>query len=224
MLDIFKVFKITSPLFEKFLFRIISGAMEYTEVEVLLTPSLLSYLNEAITCGCRDDVKKYILEYTKSTDVKTIKIKDVKSLHKVINDIRCSADQPKVYLHEMLEGSDLHIPEFKCHPRNPILEARIKRLQAQQENREYNKMVRNVQAQPDDFVAVGKDYKDLNRQLITILNFVVTVGGSFAFGYKATEYAFGDMGDTFLLQMVVGLILAAVVFIADMYFLIKSFA
>ncbi|KAK3596313.1 hypothetical protein CHS0354_014799 [Potamilus streckersoni] len=213
------------PLFEKFMSRIISDAMGLPEVDVVLTPTLLSYINEALSCGClRDDVRKTILEYKKSADVKTIKIKDVKSLHKEINDIRCSTDQPKVYLHEMLEGSDLHIPEFKCHARNPILEARIQRLQAQQENREYNNMVRNVQSKTNDFVAVGNDYKELNRQLITIINFVVTVGGSFAFGYKATEYAFGSLGDTFLLQMVVGLILATVVFIADMYFLIKSFS
>lgn len=29
----------------------------------------------------------------------------------------------------------------------------------------------------------------LNSQLIAVFNFVVTVGGSFAFAYKATEYA-----------------------------------
>jgi len=29
----------------------------------------------------------------------------------------------------------------------------------------------------------------LNTQLISVFNFIVTVGGSFAFAYKATEYA-----------------------------------
>jgi len=40
--------------------------------------------------------------------------------------------------------------------------------------------------------------KQLNNQLIGVVNFLVTVGGAFAFGYKATEYAFGGYGgDTF---------------------------
>ena len=29
----------------------------------------------------------------------------------------------------------------------------------------------------------------LNAQLVSVFNFIVTVGGSFAFAYKATEYA-----------------------------------
>jgi len=29
----------------------------------------------------------------------------------------------------------------------------------------------------------------LNTQLISVFNFIVTVGGSFAFAFKATEYA-----------------------------------
>jgi len=29
----------------------------------------------------------------------------------------------------------------------------------------------------------------LNTQLISVFNFIVTVGGSFAFAYKATEYS-----------------------------------
>ena len=29
----------------------------------------------------------------------------------------------------------------------------------------------------------------LNSQLISVFNFIVTVGGSFAFAFKATEYA-----------------------------------
>ena len=32
--------------------------------------------------------------------------------------------------------------------------------------------------------------KELNRQIISVVNFVITVGGAFAFGYKGTEYAF----------------------------------
>lgn len=32
--------------------------------------------------------------------------------------------------------------------------------------------------------------KAMNRHIWSMVNFVVTVGGAFAFGYKGTEYAF----------------------------------
>ena len=31
--------------------------------------------------------------------------------------------------------------------------------------------------------------KELNRHIISVVNFVITVGAAFAFGYKATDYA-----------------------------------
>lgn len=34
--------------------------------------------------------------------------------------------------------------------------------------------------------------KSMNRQLIAVFNFLVTVGGAFAFGYKGVEVAFGS--------------------------------
>ena len=33
--------------------------------------------------------------------------------------------------------------------------------------------------------------KNLNRQIIAVFNFLVTVGGAFAFGYKGVEVAVG---------------------------------
>jgi len=37
--------------------------------------------------------------------------------------------------------------------------------------------------------------KEMNRQMVSVFNFVVTVGGAFAFGYKAIDYSIP--GDTF---------------------------
>lgn len=49
-----------------------------------------------------------------------------------------------IYLHELLEGVDVKLPEPKVTPRNPELEARIKRLQAQQDARDYKAMTKGV--------------------------------------------------------------------------------
>lgn len=49
-----------------------------------------------------------------------------------------------VYLHELLDGCDLVLPQNEVIKRNPILEARIKKLQKEQEEREYKAMTKNV--------------------------------------------------------------------------------
>ena len=36
---------------------------------------------------------------------------------------------------------------------------------------------------------VGREVKEMNRHLVSVFNFVVTVLGAFVFAYKATEYS-----------------------------------
>ncbi len=75
----------------------------------------------------------------------------------------------------------------------------------------------------------------LNRQLWTVINFVLTVVCSFVFGYFAAYFA--DMSTTtvralYIINIVylfvclqcvfVGLLIGGVVFLADLYFLLRS--
>ncbi|WAR03799.1 TM199-like protein [Mya arenaria] len=126
------------------------------------------------------------------------------------------------FLHELINGCDIHLPDVEKRERNPELERRCQRLQKEQDNREYRRMVHNVDktSQQQDYFSVGKDLREMNRQMVSVFNFVITVGGAFAFGYKAIEYSFN--GDTFMMQMIGGLVLATVVFFADLYFLLKE--
>lgn len=133
-----------------------------------------------------------------------------------------TAGKKKVYLNELLEGSDLHLPEIIPPPRNLELEARIKKLKLEQQNKIYKDITRNVsieQDKPDE--SIQHDLKLMNNQIISVINFIITVGGAFAFGYKATEYMFQGRGNTFPAQMMMGLILGTIVFFADLYFLVK---
>lgn len=139
----------------------------------------------------------------------------MKRLHEFL-----SASGTNIYLHELIQGCDVCLPTVELASRDPELEARCKRLRAQQENREYKKMVREVDKKDRDYFAPGKDLKEMNRQMVSVFNFIVTVGGAFAFGYKGVEYSFH--GDTFAFQLIVGLSLATVVFFADLYFLLKE--
>ncbi|CAF1530211.1 unnamed protein product, partial [Adineta steineri] len=48
------------------------------------------------------------------------------------------------YLHEILIGCDLFVPAYVEPERNPELNERVERLKAQQANREYDEMTKNV--------------------------------------------------------------------------------
>lgn len=62
-----------------------------------------------------------------------------------------------IYLHELLEGSDILLPENEVIKRNPQLEARCVRLRKEQSNRVYRSMTKNVDnvrvKQPEETIA-----------------------------------------------------------------------
>ncbi|KAJ8949637.1 hypothetical protein NQ318_010053 [Aromia moschata] len=52
--------------------------------------------------------------------------------------------EDKMYLHELLEGSEIILPKNEEIPRNEELERRCQRLKAEQQNRDYFQMTKNV--------------------------------------------------------------------------------
>ena len=82
--------------------------------------------------------------------------KDVKWLDGYLKEHRKTSDA-KVYLHEFLEGADVTLPQPKVIPRDPVLEARVQKLTAQQNAREYEAMTKGVDSVrkrlPEDTIA-----------------------------------------------------------------------
>ena len=70
-----------------------------------------------------------------------LSIEDIKWLKSFIAEKK---QDEKVYIHELLEGVDVILPQPKVTPRNPELEARVKKLKAQQQNRDYKAMTKSV--------------------------------------------------------------------------------
>lgn len=66
------------------------------------------------------------------------------------------------YLHKLLEGASIEMPNNKILKRNPVLEARCVKLRAQQEAREYRKMTKgvdNVRMRfPEDSISYQREY------------------------------------------------------------------
>ncbi|XP_024937123.1 transmembrane protein 199 [Cephus cinctus] len=150
-----------------------------------------------------------------------LKLKDIKWLNEYLEEYRKSSDI-KVYLHDLLEGADIDLPMPKVTPRNPELEARIQRLTAQQNAREYNAMTKGVdpvrRQLPEDTIAY--QMKEMNKQLIAVAQFVFSVLASFAFGFIGIELIVGNLDFGF--RLLLGIICALIVALAEIYFLAKK--
>ncbi|XP_022215209.2 transmembrane protein 199 [Drosophila obscura] len=127
-----------------------------------------------------------------------------------------------LFLYELIESSDLVLPENEMKPRNPELEARCERLRAEQHNREYHKMTKNVDAglkhYPEDTIAY--QIKSLNKQIIAVLQFVFSVAAGFTFGFFGVNLMVGPL--PFGFRILLGVIVALIIALAEMYFLAKK--
>ncbi|XP_033747376.1 transmembrane protein 199-like [Pecten maximus] len=190
------------------------------EPEVLFTDSVLEFLKDSLRNddAFQSDIEDHINNFKDQDSIPFRVIRDVHNRNKL-------AGHKQRYLHEVLQDSDINLPCVKLPPRNPELEARIQKLKAEQENKRYKEMTRNVdKSQKDcmDKMNIGAEVKAMNSQMWSVVNFVVTVGGAFAFGYKATEIALGGSKHAMIAQMIMGLIFGTIVFFADLYFLLKE--
>lgn len=84
-----------------------------------------------------------------------LSLNDLKWLSSILAKQRDSGDCSE-YLHELLEGAKLILPQNEIIVRNPVLEARCQRLRREQEDRKYHAMTKNVDNNrrhaPDDTI------------------------------------------------------------------------
>lgn len=64
--------------------------------------------------------------------------------------------------------------------------------------------------------------KEMNRQLIAVLQFVITVCAGFAFGFVGVQLMVGDLDFGF--RLLLGIICALTIALAEIYFLAKHLA
>ncbi|KAF7406070.1 hypothetical protein HZH68_005439 [Vespula germanica] len=147
-----------------------------------------------------------------------LKLSDINWLNNYLQEYRKTTAE-KVYLHEILEGVDVILPTPKITPRNPELEARIQKLTAQQNAREYKAMTKSVDSTrkdlPEDTLAY--QMKQINKQLIAVAQFIFSVLAGFAFGFVGVELIVGNLDFGF--RLLLGIICALVIALAEIYFL-----
>jgi hypothetical protein len=81
------------------------------------------------------------------------------------------SDGPNSF-HDLMIGCDIKFPQPPVEPRNQELEARIQRLKAEQADREYKAMTRNVDTvrrhEPEESIAYQSKYNSLGACTITL--------------------------------------------------------
>lgn len=126
------------------------------------------------------------------------------------------------YLHELLEESLLHLPEFVKPPRNPELVARLEKIKAKLANEEYNRITRNVNAQELNrsgvLADIGLQVRSAKAVVVTVFNFLVTVVAAFACSYMGSQYLFTDTSA----RVISAVIAASVVGLAELYVLVRT--
>lgn len=92
----------------------------------------------------RDKPSKEKLEKMAETKENFLVTSDLDWLYNYIKCRRNEGDKNIPYLHTLLTGVYVDVPENEVLKRNPVLEARCVKLRAQQEAREYRKMTKGV--------------------------------------------------------------------------------
>lgn len=163
--------------------------------------------------------------YNEPTDILEVdKVKELKEFFQQQKQQQNSVNSLP-HFHQLISKCELILPEPQLAPRNPELEARIKKLKVQQEQKEYDKMTNNVDPWRNveliDRVdkPISKQLEEINRYLLLVFQFVLSMASAFAFGYLAPFYFYGTVvvGP----RLLYGIISAFVVGMADLYFVMR---
>ncbi|GIY74474.1 uncharacterized protein CDAR_11021 [Caerostris darwini] len=123
-------------------------------------------------------------------------------------------------IHKVLGKCEILLCSTPPPPRNAELEKRILKLKAEQANAEYRSMTKSLLPPERSRISLREDIHSVSSQIIAVINFVLTVGGTFCFVYKAVEYALPH--ENIPAQVLMGILASIVVALADFYFLLQT--
>ncbi|WKX93921.1 hypothetical protein Q1695_011299 [Nippostrongylus brasiliensis] len=133
---------------------------------------------------------------------------------------------PDAPLFLLLNNLTIHYEDL-TYKASPEFRAKTEKLKRKQENMAYKKIVESVDptqkygkvSHMDNF---GAELKAVNRQLISVLNVVITVVGAFFFGFSGVQFAYPHLHLDIATRFLIGLVPATIVFFADLYFVVKN--
>lgn len=112
------------------------------ELKFKPTLKLIQFVKKHVSTKDASENIKLLKKSSRNCDI-VLKLEDIKWINDYLVQYRKTSDV-EVYLHELIDGNLISLPSPKVTPRNPILEARIQKLTAQQNSRAYDAMTKNI--------------------------------------------------------------------------------
>lgn len=194
---------------------------------------IMTVMDDHISVIPSERFKKILFEFKESKDTpKSIKQKlateeSEKELRLTTEEIEwChtkirESSRPE-RIHELLTESQIILPKYEPPPRSPELEARIQRLRFEQENREYKNMTKSVdptlQRENLGLGEIGQDIRTVNQHIISGMQYLLSVVGTFFAIFIAAGMATSDYG----VRALVASISAVIVGFAELFFIIRD--
>jgi len=158
----------------------------------------------------------------------TFSIEEIKKLKIKLNETNNDPEKPekgispKLYLNELLLGSDIVIPSLEIPERDPELEKRLNKLRRKLEEKEYQRMTSNVsatsqlQSHPED--SIRYQIKQMNSVIIAVIQFVISLAAAFLFGFQGIELFVGPLD--LAVRLLLGIAAAVIVGAAELYIMV----
>jgi len=196
-----------------------------SDSQVVLTNKIREWGRIVLNSQLLSRVERNQLETSLLVNTTEMKESDIIPFRMVKTIYECLKEQDiSLYLHELLEDSDVYFPPYIPPPRNPQLELRIDQLKAEQSKKNYQEMTKNVNFHQhfgdDACKSVSEEIRAMNKHLITMINFSLTILAAAMFGYNCPEFLVNE--PTIQTKLIFGMIFATLVFIADLYFIVRS--
>ncbi|MCL4133429.1 UNVERIFIED_CONTAM: hypothetical protein GTU68_003025 [Idotea baltica] len=188
-------------------------------LEIVPSPSFISVIEELSSLG---GAPPSIKSHSKGSSI-TLTTSDIRWCHGKIKERGLPHR-----IHQLLNDSQIVLPKYEPPPRSPELEERIQLLKAQQANREYRRMTKNLivdQFEASNLKGLGTDLKEfnaqvreMNRQLVTGAQYLLSVIGTFFAVFIGLSYVLSEYGTRVLFSM----FCAVSVGVAEIYFIIRQ--
>ncbi|XP_050524873.1 uncharacterized protein LOC126896267 [Daktulosphaira vitifoliae] len=128
-------------------------------------------------------------------------------------------------LHTLLKKDNIILPSPPVIEPSFEYKERIRKLENRLKNKQYDAMTKNVDFRrvklPED--TISYHIKQINKQLIAVLQFVISTAAGFLFGFHGIELIVNKTFDLGF-KLLLGIICALIIALAEIYFLAKKLA
>uniref|UniRef100_T2M9N9 Transmembrane protein 199 n=1 Tax=Hydra vulgaris TaxID=6087 RepID=T2M9N9_HYDVU len=197
--------------------------MTGVETKIFLSAEIISFLKTILNDSNAATALKAKVRVALSqpnTEKQSIPYDVLTEAHQFYSTFKCpSTNANFIDLHKLVKTSKIFVENIPEPVRSPELIDRLERLTREQNQREYDKMVKNVRTKTENFSQeLGLAIRTTGQQVMSIVNFLLSVIATFAFAYFSSQFAFsGDLG----MRIIFSVIVATIVALAELYFMAK---